>query len=81
MVGHTGGGGGGAVLIIKKKNSSNLNPVKYKIKIRGSRSRSLRTRHCSVKINKKVSVKHAHIDRVRLDLRHGRLVSGGIEFC
>ena len=36
-----------------------------------------------LKINKavKVSVKHANIDRVRLDLRDGRLVSGRFEFC
>ena len=34
-----------------------------------------------LKINKKVFVKHANIDRVRLDLRDGQLVSGGFEFC
>ena len=35
-----------------------------------------------LKIDKKVSVKHANIDhRVHLDLRDGRLVSGGFEFC
>ena len=36
------------VLIITKILSI-LNLVKYKIKIRGSRFRSLRSRHCSVK--------------------------------
>ena len=28
-----------------------------------------------------MSVKHGNIDRVRLDLRDGRLVSDGFEFC
>ena len=43
---------GGAVVVYctdNKKISSNLNPVKCKIKIRGSRSRSLQCQHCSVK--------------------------------
>ena len=45
-------GGGGAVVVYCTDNKqilSNLNPVKCKIKIRGSRSRSLRSRHCSAK--------------------------------
>ena len=71
-------------VLIKKKILSNLNPVKCKVKVCGSRSRSLQSRHCSVKNKLKwqrVSVKHANIDRVRLDLLDGRLVTGGFEFC
>ena len=58
MVVQTGGGGGAVVVYCTDNNkniSSNLNPVKCKIKIRGSRSRSLRSPHCSLlKINKTI---------------------------